>query len=68
MNWYIRTPEKRDDGYDVLVNIPANWIGNPGSAMLNLCPGRESLIWQHIDRLTLTPFYQKHAWPEVECR
>jgi hypothetical protein len=68
MNWYIQTPEKRDYGYNVRVNIPPSWGGNPGSAVRDLCPQPYSLIWQHIEQLSLTPFYQKRAWPEVECR
>lgn len=68
MTWFINAPQKIDTGYSVKVTLAADWGGNPVSAVRNLCPGPDDVLWRHIGQLTLTPFYQKHAWASVECR
>jgi hypothetical protein len=66
--WWIREPELHLNTYEVEVNIPDWWRGNPTSAVNNLCPERQSRIWKVAKILTLRPFYQKRPWPEVDCR
>lgn len=66
--WWIREPELHLNTYEVEVNIPDWWHGNPTSAVNNLCPERQSRIWKVAKILTLRPFYQKRPWPEVDCR
>ncbi len=66
--WWIREPENHLNTYEVEVNIPDWWHGNPTSAVNNLCPERQSRIWKVTSILTLRPFYQKRPWPEVDCR
>lgn len=66
--WWIREPELHLNAYQVEVNIPDWWNGNPTSAVNNLCPERQSRIWKVTKILTLRPFYQKRPWPEVDCR
>lgn len=66
--WWIREPEMHLNTYEVVVNIPDWWRGNPTSAVNNLCPERKSRIWEVTRILTLRPFYLKRPWPEVDCR
>ena len=66
--WWIREPELHLNTYEVVVNIPDWWHGNPTSAVNNLCPERKSRIWKVAKILTLRPFYQKRPWPVVDCR
>lgn len=66
--WWIREPELHLNTYEVEVNIPDWWHGNPTSAVNTLCPERQSRIWKVTKILTLRPFYQKRPWPEVDCR
>ncbi|MGR0186891.1 hypothetical protein [Azospirillum aestuarii] len=66
--WWIREPELHLNAYEVEVNIPDWWHGNPTSAVNNLCPERQSRIWKVAKILTLRPFHQKRPWPEVDCR
>jgi len=66
--WYIGDPLKTDNGYDLRLIIDWEWKGNPVSATLNLCPPRQSVIWQHIKRLYVTPSHRSLRYAGVECR
>lgn len=66
--WWIREPELHLNAFEVEINIPDWWKGNPTSAVFNLCPERRSRIWKATTILTLRPFYQKRPWPGVDCR
>lgn len=66
--WYIGDPLKTDNGYDLRLIIDWAWKGNPVSATLNLCPPRQSVIWQHIKRLYVTPSHRSLRYAGVECR
>ncbi len=66
-SWFIAEPEKIETGYFIKLGIPVEWGGNPVSAARNLCPDRQSVIWQHIPHIQIEPFYQKRPWAVVEC-
>lgn len=66
--WYVGDPMKTDNGYDLRLIIDWEWKGNPVSATLNLCPPRQSVIWQHIKRIYVTPSHRSLRYAGVECR
>lgn len=66
--WWISDPARYLNGFEVTLNIPDWWSGNPTSAAGNLCPDRRSRIWEETVSVTIKPFYNKRPWPMVECR
>jgi len=66
--WYVGDPLKTDNGYNLRLIIDWEWKGNPVSATLNLCPPRQSVIWQHIKRIYVTPSHRSLRYAGVECR
>lgn len=65
--WWIGEPERMAESLSVRVHVPAEWRGNPVSAMLPLCPEPGDEIWNHLSTLQLQPFYQNRPWAEVTC-
>ena len=66
--WWASEPEPFLSGYQVTVNIPSNWAGNPRSAMMDLCPPRQSPIWRSTDRVFIEPRYHNLSTAGFECR
>jgi hypothetical protein len=66
--WWASEPERFLGGYQVTVNIPSNWAGNPRSAMMDLCPPRQSPIWRSTDRVFIEPRYRNLSTAGFECR
>lgn len=69
VSWWFTDPWFQNSAFTVTVHIPENWRGNPTSALMQLCPDRQSAVWQEsIDRLHVQAFYRNRPWPGVECR
>ena len=66
--WWISDPTRYLNGFEVTLNIPDLWKGNPTAAAMNQCPDRRSRIWEETQTLTIKPFYDKRPWPMYECR
>tara|TARA_B100000965_G_scaffold404421_1_gene435119 strand:- start:1225 stop:1749 length:525 start_codon:yes stop_codon:yes gene_type:complete len=66
--WWASEPEKFLGGYQVTLNIPKDWAGNPHSAAMSYCPDRTSEIWQVVRRLYIETRYHGLNWAGVECR
>lgn len=66
--WFITDPVRFLGGYEVNLNVPDLWRGNPAGQATLLCPDRRSAIWEQTDRLTIRPVYKKLPWAPFECR
>ncbi|WP_188577412.1 hypothetical protein [Tistrella bauzanensis] len=66
--WWASEPERFLGGYQVTVNIPSNWAGNPRSAVMDLCPPRQSPIWRSTDRVFIEPRFHNLSTAGFECR
>lgn len=66
--WWAGEPEFRLESFSVAVHIPDGWQGNPGAAMLRLCPPRDSVLWQHLARIELIPVYRSVRRAATTCR
>lgn len=66
--WWAGEPEFRLDSYSVAVHVPDGWQGNPGAAMIKLCPPRESVMWQHLAKIELVPVYRSIRRAGTICR
>lgn len=68
-DWWVTDPIFGTSIFQVTVHIPDRWRGNPTTAIMMLCPGRHSSLWQEpIERILVQPFYRKRPWPSIECR
>lgn len=69
VSWWFTDPWFENSAFTVTIHIPENWRGNPTTAVMQLCPDRQSPVWQEsVDRLHVLAFYRKRPWPGVECR
>lgn len=66
--WWAGEPEFRLESFSVAVHIPDGWQGNPGAAMMSLCPPRESVLWQHLAKIELVPVYRSVRRAGTTCR
>lgn len=66
--WWAGEPEFRLESFSVAVHIPDGWQGNPGAAMLSLCPPRDSVLWQHLTKIELIPVYRSVRRAATTCR
>lgn len=66
--WWAGEPEFRLESFSVAVHIPDGWQGNPGAAMLSLCPPRDSVLWQHLAKIELIPVYRSIRRAATTCR
>ena len=66
--WWANEPEMSLGNLTALVHVSDVWEGNPVSAMMRLCPPRESNLWRHVDEIRLIPFYRDVRRAAVTCR
>ncbi|WGD31708.1 hypothetical protein AncyloWKF20_07775 [Ancylobacter sp. WKF20] len=66
--WWANEPDFSLGVWSAMVHVPDDWKGNPTSALIGLCPPRESVLWRHIDRLDLVPFYRDARRAGTTCR
>lgn len=67
-NWRLGQPTSYLGIAQVKVNVADEWRGNPIAAAINLCPGPEDAIWDHVRVIRLIMRYQQRDWPPYECR
>lgn len=66
--WWANEPELYLGTYSVTIHVPDDWKGNPTSAVMNLCPPSQSVLWRNLERIELVPFYLKAPRARVTCR
>lgn len=66
--WWANEVEQSLGTFSVMIHVPDEWRGNPTSALMSFCPPAYSVLWRHIDRIDLVPFYKHVRWPGTTCR
>jgi len=66
--WWANEPEFSLGMLSATIHVPAGWQGNPTSAVMGLCPPRENVLWRHVQRLELVPFYRNARRTGTVCR
>lgn len=66
--WWFEEPQFNAGVFTIVVHVPKEWRGNPGSAVMRFCPDRGDAIWKGVERFYIRPFYRDRPWPTFECR
>lgn len=66
--WWYEDPQPTSLGYRVVIHVPDNWRGAPGSALMNICPQPSDPVWLKLRQIELQAKQNAVSGAVVTCR